>query len=301
MKIINADVSEGLRQIDDASVQCVVTSPPYWGLRDYGVAGQLGSESLPSEYVESMRSVFSHVRRVLRDDGVLWLNLGDSYSSGKCGRADDGSGDPTSRLGPKRDGNPGNSGMGSVKQRSVPPGFKPKELIGIPWRVAFALQEDGWCLRQDIIWHKPNPMPESCRDRCTKSHEYIFMLTKSPRYYFDFDANQEPAAYANTPRGGSTNRYEQNNAGMDNKVYNTRNRRSVWTITPKPFKGAHFAVFPEELVHRCITVSTKPGDTVLDPFLGSGTTLKVAKDLGREGVGIELNPEYVKIAEERIA
>ena len=178
--------------------------------------------------------------------------------------------------------------------------MKPKNLVGIPWRVAFALQADGWYLRQDIIWHKPNPMPESVRDRCTKAHEYMFLLTKKPRYYYDADAIKEPAAYAGEMRGGSTNRYEQNDAGMDCKEYDERNKRSVWTINPQPFKGAHFAVFPEALVEPCISAGCPEGGTVLDPFMGSGTTLVVAEKLGRNSIGIELNRDYCTLAEHRI-
>ncbi len=257
------DCLDLLREMPDESVQCCVTSPPYFGLRDYGVGGQLGLESTPDDYVAKMVEVFREVRRVLRDDGTLWLNLGDSYGKGK-------------------------------------------QLQGIPWRVAFALQADGWILRQDIIWHKPCVMPESVRDRCTKSHEYIFLLSKSKKYYYDSDAVKEPAtskphAMGNKtkPRkgmGGLANIGNPNRiVGLDGK----RNRRSVWTVAPKPFKGAHFATFPPDLIEPCILAGCPKGGTVLDPFGGSGTVGMVAKKHGRDAVLIELNPEYVEIARQR--
>ena len=228
--------------IPDGHVQACITSPPYWGLRDYGVEGQLGLEKTPDEYVERMVNVFRHLWRVLRDDGTLWLNLGDSYAmNGLPG------GNPSRHGGELRS---------QAKKRSVPSGLKAKDLCGIPWRVALALQADGWYLRQDIIWHKPNPMPESVRDRCTKAHEYLFLLTKKPRYFCDMEAVKEEAACAGQKRGGSTKRYEQNAAGMDNKVYNKRNKRSVWTVATKPYKEAHFATFPPKLIEPCVLAGT---------------------------------------------
>ena len=245
------------------TIQCCVTSPPYWGLRDYGHDGQLGLEATPEQYVENMVEVFREVRRILKDDGVLWLNLGDSYN-------------------------------------------KDKQLVGIPWRVAFALQEDGWWLRQDIIWHKPNPMPESVTDRCTKAHEYLFMLTKNQRYYFDNQAIKEPAETTNTGHRFGGNKYgdsEDKFHRTKGEIYTatgTRNKRSVWSICPKPFRGAHFAVMPEALCEPPILATSRPDDLVFDPFTGSGTVATVALRHGRNYLGIELNPDYTQIAHDRI-
>ena len=292
-KIIVGNCIDKLKELPSGSVHCCVTSPPYWGLRDYGEDDQLGLEETPDAYVENMVQVFREVRRVLRDDGTLWLNLGDSYAGGSSG-------------GTKTQGNPEfNKNRPSREATKIPPKAKPKnlkqkDLVGIPWRVAFALQADGWYLRQDIIWHKPNPMPESVTDRCTKAHEYIFLLSKSKKYYYDHEAIKEDATYAGQSRGGSTNRYEQNEAGMDNKEYNKRNRRSVWSVCPKPFRGAHFATFPPDLIEPCVLAGCPEGGILLDPFLGSGTTLTVGLKHGRNGIGIELNPEYAKLAEKRI-
>ena len=274
-KILVGDVRERLAEIADGTVRCCVTSPPYWGLRDYGNDGQIGLEQTPDEYVAQMVAVFREVRRVLSDDGTLWLNLGDSYASFRDGKAtpDTTRGASTGTL----------VGKGKASNRSASnfagTSIKHKDLVGIPWRVAFALQADGWYLRQDIIWHKPNPMPESVTDRCTKAHEYVFLLTKSPKYYYDYAAMQEQAS---TTDG-------------------SRNRRSVWSITTKPFRGAHFAVMPEALVEPCVLAGSSAGDFVLDPFAGSGTTGVVALKHGRKFIGIELNSEYVTIAEARIS
>ncbi len=229
--------------LPEKSMQTCVTSPPYWGLRDYGVDGQLGLEPTIEEYVANMVEVFRGVRRVLRDDGTVWLNLGDTYNSGNSGARD-----------PERW--PKQSRNNKQTPRAHCNTLKHKDLCGIPWYVAFALQADGWYLRQDIIWAKPNPMPESVTDRCTKSHEYIFLLSKGPRYFYDAEAIKEPATYAGQNRGGSTRRYEQNAAGMDNKQYATRNRRSVWTVNPVAFKDAHFATFPPKLIEPCILAGT---------------------------------------------
>ena len=306
-KILVGDVRQRLSDIADGSVQCCVTSPPYWGLRDYGADGQIGLEQTPDAYVTEMVAVFREVWRVLADDGVLWLNLGDTYSSHK----DCKSIAQTLALG-------GSSEMASVieKGKSVSrdsrmlksQGFKNKELIGIPWRVAFALQADGWYLRQDIIWAKPNPMPESVTDRCTKAHEYVFMLTKSARYYFDNVAIKEPSAnlgttkikFGGTKYGNSDDPKHATKSGNEYTDNGTRNKRSVWTITTKPFRGAHFAVMPEALVEPCVLASTRPDDLVLDPFTGSGTVAVVALKHGRNFVGVELNPEYAEIAKKRI-
>jgi site-specific DNA-methyltransferase (adenine-specific) len=284
-RIIQGDCIESMRTLPDASVHCCVTSPPYWGLRDYGHDGQIGLEATPEAYVARMVDVFREVRRALRKDGTLWLNLGDSYKGGK-------------------------------------------QLCGIPWRVAFALQADGWWLRQDIIWHKPNPMPESVRDRCTKAHEYVFLLTKSERYFCNAEAIKEPLAESSIGRAKRKGRLiakagvgtlgKQIRDGVDSShgyaglalgrngktgydlETGLRNRRSVWTVATKPYSGAHFAVMPAALVEPCIKAGCPEGGTVLDPFAGSGTTLAVAAELGRSGIGCELNPGYIKIAEERV-
>lgn len=295
--ILHGDCLEKLRELPGGSIHCCVTSPPYWGLRDYGVEGQLGLEKTPEEYVQKMVEVFREVRRVLRDDGTLWLNLGDSYNAGRDG------------------GHAGGGKQGShVKyvQRSGAnvPGLKPKDLVGIPWRVALALQADGWYLRQDIIWHKPNPMPESVRDRCTKSHEYIFLLSKAERYRFDHEAIREPAVEPKGPGnkrpGFVSNQRKGENANLRGSIHKigpreTRNKRSVWTVTTKTFKEAHFATFPPDLIEPCILAGCPKDGTVLDPFFGAGTTGFVASKLGRNWVGIELNPSYVDIAERRLA
>ena len=286
------DCLEILRTMPDASVHTCVTSPPYFGLRDYGVDGQIGLEPTPDEYVARMVEVFREVRRVLRDDGTLWLNLGDSYAgAGYSNHANTG--------GAKRED-------GGKQKHLTGSGLKNKDLIGIPWRVAFALQADGWYLRQDIIWHKPNPMPESVRDRCTKAHEYIFLLSKSPRYYFDHEAMKEPGVIPAGTKGakGSAERAAQpgvNSRPPEYKVYDgMRNKRSVWTVTTKPFKGAHFATFPPDLIEPCILAGCPEGGTVLDPFGGAGTTGLVATQAGRNAVLCEINPEYVEMARKRI-
>ncbi len=358
-----------MRTLPDASVHCCVTSPPYWGLRDYGHDGQIGLEATPEAYVARMVEVFREVRRVLRDDGTLWVNLGDSYFG--TGRG------PTHPTGFHGGDNGTSFPTKGVYSHST---LKGKDLCGIPWRVAFALQADGWWLRQDIIWHKPNPMPESVTDRCTKAHEYVFLLTKSERYYYDAEAVSEPGTGRNP--GNKGHKYEAIGMGSLANIgpAATRNRRSVWTVTTKPYSGAHFAVMPSDLVEPCIkagcpeqccavcgkgwervvekgksvsassdnrfatnkkrdeaycrndggtlgnmngkiwaehkaanpdkflgwapacecaATGTIPG-TVLDPFAGSGTTLAVAAELGRSGIGCELNPEYIGLAERRI-
>jgi len=267
--IHHGDVRDVLPTLDAKSVQCVITSPPYWGLRDYGVKGQIGLEPTPDDYVQTMVKVFREVTRVLRDDGTLWLNMGDSYASSPAGNF--GGDMPAPADGGRYRANKPKMDYGAS-------GLKPKDLVGIPWRVAFALQADGWYLRSDIIWHKPNPMPESVTDRPTKSHEYLFLLTKSPRYYYDTDAVREPSV--------------EQAAG--------RNLRSVWTINPQPFSEAHFATFPTALVEPCIKAGSTKGDLILDPFAGSGTVGCVALKLAREFVGIELNPDYCTLARESI-
>lgn len=359
-KVLTGDVREKLLEIPDGSIQMCVTSPPYWGLRDYGHPGQIGLEKTPEEYVAIMVEVFREVRRVLKKDGTLWLNLGDSYAGSGMGAANYPESASEKQL--------SNHGSTTAKGRGgyVPPGLKPKDLVGIPWMVAFALRFDGWYLRSDIIWHKPNSMPESVTDRPTKAHEYIFLLTKSAKYYYDADAIAEPvvastlaeieagyageqtkdyaAAGAQNPSDvkrriiegkrkrvfGGANKHDGYRTRIHSgKEWNpkmggggssfaghsgnlkangepicepTRNKRSVWTVTTKGFAGAHFATFPPDLILPCIRAGSKEGDTVLDPFVGSGTTLEVAERLGRNSIGIELNEKYVReIIEPRMA
>ncbi len=351
-KVIQGDCIDVLKTLPDGIVNTCITSPPYFGLRDYGtgewiggdsnckhrreskksdktitghknfdamlgvgdaiyksvcplcgairVDKQIGLEETPDQYVQRLVEVFREVRRVLRDDGTLWLNLGDSYAGSGRG--------PT-----------GENGLGNQQKRQgfdspkvvIPDGLKPKDLIGIPWRVAFALQADGWYLRQDIIWHKPNPMPESVTDRCTKAHEYIFLLSKSKKYYYDYDAIKEPSVcYGTDARSDCGNiRYEGKRTedttgknGQDSFVTrnSTRNKRSVWTVSTKPFKEAHFATFPEELISPCVLAGCPESGLVYDPFMGSGTTAYVAKKLARHYLGSELNQEYIEIANRRI-
>lgn len=301
--ILNGDCRDVLKTMADQSVHCCVTSPPYFGLRDYGHGGQIGLEPTPDEFVNELVQVFREVRRVLRDDGTLWLNLGDSYAgSGKC-RWADGNSYATGKQATHK----GTTEGKLVK--AVTPDCKPKDLIGIPWMVAFALRADGWFLRQDIIWNKPNPMPESVTDRCTKAHEYIFLLSKSPQYYFDCEAIKEPLANSSVQRLSQnidaqvgSNRVPFKTNGPMKAVGNkeTRNKRSVWTVTTKPFKGAHFATFPPDLIEPCILAGCPEGGTVLDPFGGSGTTGLVSHQHKRNCILIELNPDYVGIAEKRV-
>jgi DNA modification methylase len=320
IRILNCDVLEGLAQLEDESVHCVVTSPPYWGLRDYGVDGQIGLEATPEAFVARMVEVFREVRRVLRKDGTCWVNLGDSYLNAK-----------------------GQAGGVDPKQPARRPGLRPqdvaiegvkrKDLVGIPWRFAFAAQADGWWLRSDIVWSKPNPMPESVTDRPTKAHEYVFLLTKSERYFYDADAVREPASYlqpnspdsisspygqgftrrakgnAKTFRGGiytggksfdNDGQMERDSHGNAPNDTLSRNKRSVWTIATAPFPEAHFATFPPELPEICIKAGCPVGGTVLDPFGGAGTTALVADRLQRHAILIELNPEYAAMAQRRI-
>ena len=335
-----------LATLPAASVQCCVTSPPYWGLRDYGTASwlggdagcdhvagtarqdgaphgvdgfagnktgngamgityfrdicgkccarrvdrQLGLEATPDEYVANMVAVFREVRRVLRDDGTLWLNLGDSYASGGRSTRDPGQ----STLHPAQ--------AKGMRRPADGEGIKPKDLVGIPWRVAFALQADGWYLRQDIIWHKPNPMPESVTDRCTKAHEYIFLLTKSARYFYDHEAIKEEASGPGKPCGtkNDASRNDSATTGTVRGNGETRNKRSVWTVATKPFKGAHFATFPPDLIEPCILAGSAADTLVLDPFSGAGTTGVVAVQHGRRYIGIELNPDYLEMSRKRM-
>ena len=319
--IIKGDCLNVMAGLPAASVHCCVTSPPYWGLRDYGVDGQLGLEKTPDEYVAKMVAMFREVRRILRDDGTLWLNLGDSYAGhGAFSQSATDKDIRHATVGALLD--KAQRRVGGVN------GLKPKDLVGIPWRVAFALQDDGWWLRQDIIWHKPNPMPESVRDRCTKAHEYVFLLTKSERYYYDSDAVSEALAETSIGRANRKQKLMDTNGvgtlgkqiingvdsshayaglaiGRNGKTgYNleskTRNRRSVWTISTKPFSGAHFAVMPPDLVEPCILAGCPTDGVVFDPFTGSGTVGAVALKHGRNFIGSELNPEYAEIARRRI-
>jgi DNA modification methylase len=314
-KILIGDCRETLKTIPDKTVQCCITSPPYFGLRDYGHDEQIGLEETPKKYVENMVAVFREVWRVLRDDGTLWLNLGDSYAGSWGNYSGQNRGSGT-----QREINSGSQAQqksydGLEKWRpptTNPPGLKPKDLIGIPWRVAFALQADGWYLRQDIIWHKPNPMPESVTDRCTKAHEYIFLLSKSQKYFYDNEAVKEPVADSNKNRLSqnieSQTGTERANGGMKTNgnlkavgdVNTGRNKRSVWTVTTKPYKGAHFATFPADLITPCVLAGTKTGDIILDPFGGSGTTAEVALTHGRDFVICELNPEYLPLINSRL-
>ncbi len=297
--ILLGDAAEQLRTLDADSVHCCVTSPPYFGLRDYGVPGQIGLEATPEEYVEKLIQVFREVRRVLRPDGTLWLNIGDSYTSG--GRK---TRDCDQKL-PAR----------AMDQRpKTPEGMKSKDLIGIPWLLAFALRSDGWYLRQDIIWHKPNAMPESVRDRCTRSHEYIFLLSKSEQYHFDREAVQEPLAAPQpfTMRGrwhlenlslfdAEKKDVEQGGprAGFSHDP-SGRNKRDVWSVNTEALQNIHIAAYPEKLIEPCVLAGCPKGGMVLDPFAGSGTTGVVARRLGRDFIGIELNPKYRSMAMQRI-
>lgn len=302
--ILHGDAIEQLRTLPDKSVHCVVTSPPYWGLRDYGHAGQIGLEQTPDEYVVRLVAVFAEVRRVLRDDGTCWVNLGDSYNgSGTIGRNDTGP-EALRRRAEKYGTGTGNGSLvGNSGSRKPVDTLKSKDLVGIPWRVAFALQADGWWLRQDIIWHKPNPMPESVRDRCTKAHEYVFLLTKSARYFYDADAVAEAATvgFNGSSFISDYDRQTKPGLGMGERVeLPTRNKRSVWSIATQPYAGAHFATMPPELAETCIRAGCPVDGTVLDPFCGSGTTLAVAIANGRNGIGVELNAEYIALAMDRI-
>ena len=299
MNIMVGDCREVLDALTEHSVQCVVTSPPYWGQRDYGTAQKgIGLEADVTEWVDSIVQVFQKVRRVLRDDGTVWLNLGDKYAgSGGAG----GDYNP----GGLKDGVTGGP-VASTRQS----GLKQKDLMGLPWRVAFALQADGWYLRRDIIWHKPNPMPESATDRPSTAHEYIFLLTKQPHYFYDSDAIREPQITVPNPkdvnrsdyRPGDNQGFHGNGMFTKHREYHPlgRTKRSVWTIPTQAFSGAHFATYPEKLVEPCIKAGTKEGDTVLDPFSGAGTTGLVALKLDRNYIGIELNPEYAAMSHKRI-
>ncbi len=263
-EVIVGDARKILRGFPDGYFRTVVTSPPYWGLRDYGIKGQIGAETDVDDYIADLVAVFREVRRSLTDDGTLWLNIGDSYTSG--GRT-------------WRDTDSKNKGRGMSYRAPTPKGLKPKDLIGVPWKLAFALQTDGWYLRTDIIWNKPNCQPESVKDRPTRSHEYVFLFSKSERYYHDSVSIMEPA--------------------MD-KQQKSKNRRTVWNINTEPYPGSHFAVYPRALARLCVLAGSQPGDRVLDPFFGSGTTGVVCNETGRNSTGIELSEEYAEMARERL-
>lgn len=324
------DVRDGLIEMSlaDVRVQTCVTSPPYWGLRDYGVSGQIGLERTVGEYIETMVHVFELLRDVLADDATVWLNMGDCYhSSDRGGYRNDAHRWEKSGLQSKNRGN-----ATTIRPNRLPQGgLKDKDLVGVPWRLALALQADGWWLRQDIIWHKPNPMPESVTDRCTKAHEYLFLLSKSQRYYFDHKAFREPSVgesqhdltggFASAPgqpphgtrkskrpdgwasHAGDHGTIHKNGRekGAPAEIAPGRNKRSVWTIPTEPYPDAHFATFPQALVEPYILAGSRPGDIVLDPFMGSGTTAMVAERLGRRWIGCELNPEYALLIEKRTA
>lgn len=294
-KIYCGDCIEVLKTFEDGSIDCCITSPPYFGLRDYGIEGQYGNEDTLNEYIEHMVATFSEVRRVLKDEGTLWLNLGDSWAGSSQGRG-------TKNVSAKQLSNKGTGHMFSntSKLRHVQ-GCKSKDLIGVPWMIAFALRDLGYYLRQDIIWAKGNPMPESVTDRCTKSHEYIFLLSKSRRYYYDNEIIKEPAKYPNDNRGARKD--SRRGTGMNSMSGSTgkmRNKRDVWFINTKPNKEAHFATFPDTLIEPCVLAGCPEGGVILDPFIGSGTTAIVAKRHKRNYVGIDINPEYATLAEKRI-
>lgn len=284
--------------------QTCVTSPPYYGLRDYGHEGQIGLEETPEEYIAEMVEVFRCVWDVLEDDGTLWLNIGDSYASNTS------AGDKTFGN-PEFNKNRPSRAATKTAAKSVLNGCKPKDLIGIPWMLAFALRADGWYLRQDIIWHKPNPMPESVQDRCTKAHEYIFLMSKSQKYHYDAEAIKEAAIYegrivkasGSNAKNGAKGDFGTTAAGL--RTHDTlvidRNKRSVWTVPVKPYAGAHFAVFPSDLIEPCILAGAPVGGIVLDPFMGSGTTAQVSQNLGRQYLGCELNPEYEALQNKRLS
>lgn len=348
--MLEGDALQALRTLPDESVQCCITSPPYWGLRDYGHAGQYGLEPTINEYVERMVEAFREVRRVLRSDGTLWLNLGDSYTGSRCG-GDTGESSLQGSTASQDESKNAKRMTTASRRRDDAPiprsdvrvfGLRPKNLVGMPWRVALALQDDGWILRQDIIWHKPNPMPESVTDRCTKSHEYLFLLSKNGLYYFDADAIKEQAVSGHAPgntrhkgatayeQGDEKHRTKQGLVGYAARVRDgrkelrvdiesrhrsaipggqilqaepdgRRNRRSVWTVPTQPYKGAHFATFPPALIEPCVLAGAPQGGVVLDPFAGSGTTGEVALRYGRRFIGIEINPEYRPLWEQRLA
>lgn len=294
--ILFGDCRETLKQFDEKARVCV-TSPPYYGLRDYGGENnQIGMEQTPEDYVDEMVKVFRLVRDNLTDDGTLWLNIGDSYYNYRS----DGN-YPKQSVSKTRQDLPTKTPVRGNKLE----GYKSKDLIGIPWMLAFALRKDGWYLRQDIIWHKPNPMPESVKDRCTKAHEYIFLLSKNKNYYYNNEAIKEPVKQDWGTRDRTNGKYHNEGTGLQphsglTKSYTKKNKRSVWSVTKKPYKGAHFATFPPELIEPCIKAGSEVGDIILDPFMGSGTTAMVAKMLDRYYIGCELHEDYGNLIQERV-
>lgn len=297
------DCREIMRQWANEGVkaQTCVTSPPYYGLRDYGRDGQIGLEETPEEYIAAMVEVFRCVRDVLADDGTVWLNIGDSYYNYRPGKGQ-------ALVKQSVANNDQDLPQTCARRGNKLDGLKEKDLIGIPWMLAFALRADGWYLRQDIIWHKPNPMPESVQDRCTKAHEYIFLLSKSQKYYYDHEAIKEQSLTKSEGIRFGGNKYGDNDdpkyatkSGNVSKEYEVANKRSVWSVPVKPYAGAHFAVFPQELIEPCILAGAPVGGIVLDPFMGSGTTAQVAQNLGRQYIGCELNTDYKPLQEKRVA
>ena len=297
-KILYGDCRDTLKQFDEQARTCV-TSPPYYGLRDYGgEENQIGQEKTPEEFIDQLVNVFKEVRNVLTDDGTLWVNLGDSYYNYRPGKG---------QSYPKQSVSKTNQDLPTQcnKRGNKLDGLKEKDLIGIPWMFAFAMRSDGWYLRQDIIWHKPNPMPESVKDRCTKSHEYIFLLSKNKKYYYDNEAIKEPVKQDWGTRNRTNGKYHNSGSGLSphsglTKSYDRKNKRDVWSITNKPYKGSHFAVFPPDLITPCILAGSEKGDIILDPFMGSGTTAMVAKQLGRDYIGCELHEEYSNLIDQRV-
>ena len=296
--ILYGDCRDTLKQFDEQARTCI-TSPPYYGLRDYGgEENQIGQEKTPEEFIDQLVSVFKEVRNVLTDDGTLWINLGDSYYNYRPCKG---------QSYPKQSVSKTNQDLPTQcnKRGNKLEGLKEKDLIGIPWMFAFAMRSDGWYLRQDIIWHKPNPMPESVKDRCTKSHEYIFLLSKNKKYYYDNEAIKEPVKKDWGTRDRTQGKYHNSGSGLSphsglTKSYDRKNNRDVWSITNKPYKGSHFAVFPPDLITPCILAGSEKGDIVLDPFMGSGTTAMVAKQLGRDYIGCELHEEYSNLIDQRV-
>ena len=296
--ILYGDCRDTLKQFDEQARTCV-TSPPYYGLRNYGnEENQIGQENTPEEFIDQLVNVFKEVRNVLTDDGTLWVNLGDSYYNYRPGKG---------QSYPKQSVSKTNQDLPTQcnKRGNKLDGLKEKDLIGIPWMFAFAMRSDGWYLRQDIIWHKPNPMPESVKDRCTKSHEYIFLLSKNKKYYYDNEAIKEPVKQDWGTRNRTNGKYHNSGSGLSphsglTKSYDRKNKRDVWSITNKPYKGSHFAVFPPDLITPCILAGSEKGDIILDPFMGSGTTAMVAKQLGRDYIGCELHEEYGNLIDQRV-
>ena len=297
-KILYGDCRDTLKQFDEQARTCI-TSPPYYGLRNYGnEENQIGQENTPEEFIDQLVNVFKEVRNVLTDDGTLWVNLGDSYYNYRPGKG---------QSYPKQSVSKTNQDLPTQcnKRGNKLEGLKEKDLIGIPWMFAFAMRSDGWYLRQDIIWHKPNPMPESVKDRCTKSHEYIFLLSKNKKYYYDNEAIKEPVKQDWGTRNRTNGKYHNSGSGLSphsglTKSYDRKNKRDVWSITNKPYKGSHFAVFPPDLITPCILAGSEKGDIILDPFMGSGTTAMVAKQLGRDYIGCELHEEYSNLIDQRV-